>query len=86
MRMTNHVKYTIECLMQLNVTFEVTPETILITPNKEEVYAIQFRDGIAEVSYRYYGMMRTNGVLQHKTPYTIEETPKMCTSIKENLK
>lgn len=85
MRMTEHVRYTIDCLMQLGVTFEVTPEAIIVTSSYEDVYSIQFRDGIAEVAYRYYGKLKRLGVLQHLTTYTIEETPKMCEEIKEHI-
>uniref|UniRef100_A0AAU8GRX4 Uncharacterized protein n=1 Tax=Mammaliicoccus phage MSShimriz1 TaxID=3230127 RepID=A0AAU8GRX4_9VIRU len=86
MRMTEHVRYTIDCFMQLGVPFEVTPEAIIVTATDEDVYSIQFMDGIAEVQYRYYGRLKRLGVLQHTSSYTIEETPKMCEEIKEHVK
>lgn len=85
MRMTEHVRYTMECFIQLGVTFEVSPEAIIVVASDEDVYSIQFRDGIAEVSYRYYGKLKRLGVLQHITNYTLEETPQMCEEIKEHI-
>lgn len=85
MRMTEHVRYTMECFMQLGVTFEVSPEAIIVVASDEDVYSIQFRDGIAEVAYRYYGKLKRLGVLQHLINYTLEETPQMCEEIKEHI-
>ncbi|ANT44769.1 hypothetical protein HOR18_gp106 [Staphylococcus phage vB_SscM-1] len=85
MRMTEHVRYTMDCFMQLGVTFEVTPEAIIVVATDEDVYSIQFKDGIAEVAYRYYGKLKRLGVLQHLTNYTLEETPQMCEEIKEHI-
>lgn len=85
MRMTEHVRYTMDCFMQLGVTFEVSPEAIIVVASDEDVYSIQFKDGIAEVAYRYYGKLKRLGVLQHITNYTLEETPQMCEEIKEHI-
>ena len=85
MRMTEHVRYTMDCFMQLGVTFEVSPEAIIVVATDEDVYSIQFKDGIAEVAYRYYGKLKRLGVLQHLTNYTLEETPQMCEEIKEHI-
>lgn len=85
MRMTEHVRYTMDCFMQLGVTFEVSPEAIIVVASDEDVYSIQFKDGIAEVAYRYYGKLKRLGVLQHLTNYTLEETPQMCEEIKEHI-
>lgn len=85
MRMTEHVRYTMDCFMQLGVTFEVSPEAIIVVASDEDVYSIQFKDGIAEVAYRYYGKLKRLGVLQHLTNYTLEETPQMCEEIKGHI-
>uniref|UniRef100_A0AB39C827 Uncharacterized protein n=1 Tax=Staphylococcus phage UHP46 TaxID=3234966 RepID=A0AB39C827_9CAUD len=85
MRMTEHVRYTMDCFMQLGVTFEVSPEAIIVVASDEDVYSIQFKDGIAEVAYRYYGKLKRLGVLQHLTNYTLEEKRQMCEEIQEHF-
>lgn len=85
MRMTKHVRDTIDYLMQLNIEFTVRLEDISIDISKEEECTIQFRDGVAEVRYKYYTQLKKLRVLQHITTYTMNETAKMCEEIKEKV-